>query len=178
MVPVGPGTPNRAPVGVGGATPVAAVPFVSPLRQDAAADPGTTSPLPPIAPAEPISTYQETNGASVTETDDHEEPALPDEARAHEVAVASAATAPLDVGTGRVLHVRFSGASTERLLEAMRSFREVIRQRPGETRVVVHVDVAGGGGLPIELKPVAYDAELLAEVHRRLGDGVVELSLA
>jgi hypothetical protein len=54
----------------------------------------------------------------------------------------------------------------------------VIRQRPGETRVVVHVDVAGGGGLPIELKPVAYDAELLAEVHRRLGDGVVELSLA
>ncbi len=180
MVPVGPGAPNRAPVGVGGAAPVLpAVPFVSPLRADAAVAGGSTaSLLPPIAPAEPVPTYQEANGASAAETDDHEEPALPDEARAHEVAVASAVTAPLDVGTGRVLHVRFSGAPTERLLEAMRSFREVIRQRPGETRVVVHVDVAGGGGLPIELKPVAYDAELLAEVHRRLGDGVVELSLA
>jgi DNA polymerase-3 subunit alpha len=179
MVPVGPGAPNRTPVEVGGAASVLpAVPFVSPLRQDAAPETATASTLPPIAPAEPIPTYQETDGASVAETDDHEEPALPDEARAHEAAVASAATAPLDVGAGRVLHVRFSGASTERLIEAMRSFRDVIRQRPGETRVVVHVDVAGGGGLPIELKPVAYDAELLAEVHRRLGDGVVELSLA
>jgi hypothetical protein len=179
MVLVGPGAPNRTPVGVGGAgTDSPSVPFVSPLRQDATAEIGPASALPPIAPAEPIPTYQEATATSIGVNDDHEEPALPDEARAHEVAVASAATTPLDVGTGRVLHVRFSGASTERLLEAMRSFREVIRQRPGETRVVVHVDVAGGGGLPIELKPVAYDAELLAEVHRRLGDGVVELSLA
>ena len=92
--------------------------------------------------------------------------------------MAAAATPPLDVGHGRTLHVRFSGAPADRLLDAMRSFREVIRLRPGETRVLVHVDVAGGSGLPIELKPVAYDAELLAEVRRRLGEGVVELRLA
>jgi hypothetical protein len=28
------------------------------------------------------------------------------------------------------------------------------------------------------LKPVAYDGDLLAEVRRRLGDGIVELSLS
>ncbi len=60
----------------------------------------------------------------------------------------------------------------------MRTFREVIRQRPGLTPVMVHVDVSGIRALPIPLKPVAYDAELLAEVRRRLGDGVVELSLS
>ncbi len=179
MVAVGPGAPVRTPVGVAGAVPASSsVPFVSPLRQDAIADDAEVTPLPPIAPAEPIPTYQEPARPSTAESDDHEEPALPDEARAREAAMASAATPPLDVGDGRVLHVRFSGASAERVLEAMRSFREVIRQRPGETRVVVHVDVAGSGGLPIELKPVAYDAELLAEVRRRIGEGVVELSLA
>ena len=37
----------------------------------------------------------------------------------------------------------------------------------------------GGEALPMELRRgVAYDAELLAEVHRRLGDGLVELRLA
>ena len=66
----------------------------------------------------------------------------------------------------------------DRLREAMSTFVDLIRARPGETRVLVYLDVAGGAGLPITLKPVAYDAEFLAEVDRRLGDGVVELSLA
>jgi hypothetical protein len=30
----------------------------------------------------------------------------------------------------------------------------------------------------MELRPVAYDAELEAEVRRRVGDGVIELQLA
>jgi hypothetical protein len=61
----------------------------------------------------------------------------------------------------------------------METFRALVRERPGETRVVVHVPAPGGAALPMELKqPVAYDAELLAEVRRRLGDGVVDLSLA
>ena len=178
MVPVGPGAAVPTPVAVGGGVAAApAVPFVSPLRQDVSGESADVPALPAIAPAEPIPTYQEPSGASAVDADDHEEPALPDEARAREVAMAAAATPPLDVGTGRVLHVRFSGAP-DRLLEAMRSFRDVIRQRPGETRVLVYVDVAGSDGLPIPLKPVAYDAELLAEVRRRLGEGVVELTLA
>ena len=77
-----------------------------------------------------------------------------------------------------MLHVRFFGASGDRLLEAMRAFRDVIRTRPGETRVLVHIDVAGSSGLPDGTRPVAYDAELLAEIRRRLGDGLVELRLS
>ncbi len=79
---------------------------------------------------------------------------------------------------GRILHVRFSGASPDRSLAAMRTFGELIRARPGDTRVLVHIDVGGSSGLPMELRPVAYDAELLAEIQRRLGDGIVELRLA
>ena len=49
--------------------------------------------------------------------------------------------------------------------------------KPGGTRVVVHVPAPGGSALPMELKGVAYDAELLAEVRRRLGEGIVDLAL-
>jgi hypothetical protein len=84
----------------------------------------------------------------------------------------------VDAGPGQVLQVRFLGAPTERLLEGMRAFRALLRERPGETPVMVSLEVDGAGGLPMALKPVAYDAELLAEVRRRLGDGVVELRLA
>ena len=44
-------------------------------------------------------------------------------------------------------------------------------------RCVVHVPAPGGSALPMELKGVAYDAELLAEVRRRLGEGIVDLAL-
>jgi hypothetical protein len=46
--------------------------------------------------------------------------------------------------------------------------------------VVLHVPApSGGAALPMELRRgVAYDAELLAEVRRRLGEGIVELSLS
>jgi hypothetical protein len=62
----------------------------------------------------------------------------------------------------------------------MEGVREVLRARPGATRVVVHVPQGGGKPpLPMELRSgVAYDAELRAEVVRRLGDVMVDLSLA
>jgi hypothetical protein len=61
----------------------------------------------------------------------------------------------------------------------MEAFKGLLRDRPGATRVVLHVPPsAGGGALPMELRRrVAYDVELLAEVRRRLGEGVVELDL-
>jgi hypothetical protein len=80
-----------------------------------------------------------------------------------------------------VLHVRFARhAAPERLVGAMEAFKAVLRDRPGATRVVIHVPVPSGGEpLPMELRRgVAYDAELLAEVRRRLGEGVIELQLA
>jgi hypothetical protein len=62
---------------------------------------------------------------------------------------------------------------------AMEAFHALLRERPGATRVVLHVPASSGGAaLPMELsRRVAYDAELLSEVRRRLGDGLVELRL-
>ena len=84
-------------------------------------------------------------------------------------------------GPQTILHVRFAGtAAPDRVVGAMETFKAVLRDRPGATRVVIHVPAPGGGAaLPMELRRgVAYDAELLAEVRRRLGDGLVELRLA
>ena len=102
-----------------------------------------------------------------------------DEARARIVADATAA-APVDAGPNTVLHVKFaSAAPSERVVVAMETFKSVLRDRPGETRVVIHVPGPGGGSaLPMELRHgVAYDAELLAEIRRRLGEGIVEIHL-
>ncbi len=94
---------------------------------------------------------------------------------------AAAPTSAMESGLDQVLHVRFSTqAGADRLVGAMETFRRVLRQRPGGTKVVIHLPAGGGGpALPMELRSgVAYDAELLAEVRRQLGDGLVELSLA
>ncbi len=57
--------------------------------------------------------------------------------------------------------------------------RDVLRRRPGATPVTIHLPQgAGKPALPMELRVgVAYDAELVAEVGRRLRPGVVELEL-
>lgn len=152
------------------------VPYVSPLREMAAfAGDG----LPAIAPAEPVPTYLPGDPGD-RDTDRDDEPSLPDEVRARVALAAERSTVPLEVvEPGRTLHVRFGGASAQRLILAMETFRELVRERPGDTRVVVHVPGPGGAALPMELRSlVAYDAELLAEVHRRLGDGLVDLRLA
>jgi hypothetical protein len=135
--------------------------------------------LPSIAPAEPVSTYPDTPGVA-TAPDSDDEPAVPDEARARIVADATS-DSPVDAGPDTILHVRFAGsAAPDRVVGAMEAFKAVLRDRPGATRVVIHVPASGGGSaLPMELRRgVAYDAELLAEVRRRLGDGLVELRLA
>jgi hypothetical protein len=61
----------------------------------------------------------------------------------------------------------------------METFKVLLRDHPGATRVVIHVPAPSGGtSLPMELRRgVAYDSELVAEVRRRLGEGLVELSL-
>ncbi len=135
--------------------------------------------LPTIAPAEPVSTYPETPGVAQG-PDQDDEPPVPDEARARIVADASADT-PVEAGPDAVLHVRFAGgAASDRVVAAMQAFKAVLRDRPGATRVVIHVPAQGDGSpLPMELsRGVAYDAELLAEVRRRLGDGLIDLRLA
>ena len=152
LVPVGPGQPVgvTAGGGVGGpgvGGPVAgvpAVPFVSPRRADAPPVAGTPveTPLPPIAPAEPVSAYPETPGVAQG-PDQDDEPSVPDEARARIVADATA-DAPVDAGPQTILHVRFAGsAAPDRVVGAMETFKAVLRDRPGATRVVIHVRLAG-----------------------------------
>ena len=91
---------------------------------------------------------------------------------------AQAPSRPIEAAPGAVLNVRFArGAGTDRVVSAMHAFKAVLRERPGATRVVVHVPAPGGDALPMELRGVAYDAELIAEVRRRAGDGVIDLQL-
>jgi hypothetical protein len=136
--------------------------------------------MPRIDPAEPVPTYLETPGAAAADDATDDEPSVPDEARERIIAAATA-DEPVEAGPQTVLHVRFEGAAApDRLVAAMEQVKELLRARPGGTRVIIHVPAAGGGtALPMELRRgVAYDAELLAEVRRRLGDGLVDLRLA
>jgi DNA polymerase-3 subunit alpha len=179
-VAVGPGPGAAMPVGsgsassVGGTPRTAHVPYVSPRRGGGVAP----ADLPPIAPAEPVGAHVELPGG-VQPSDDRDEPPVPDEARARIVADATA-DAPVDAGPNTVLHVKFASiAQSDRVVVAMETFKAVLRDRPGETRVVIHVPGPGGGtALPMELRRgVAYDAELLAELRRRLGEGLVDIHL-
>ena len=151
----------------------AEVPYVSPLRADA-----SPVALPAIVPAQPIPTYGPPAADPAPDRD--LEPALPDESRERASAEAAAMTVPLEVsGPAQTLHVRFGGAPSDRVVHAMETFRQIIRERPGDTRVVIHVPVPGGTTLPMPLQQtVAYDADLLAEVRRRLGEGVARVSVA
>jgi hypothetical protein len=169
-------------IGVAAAAP--SVPYVSPLRPEArrapAAEPAADLPG-AIEPAEPMPTYSEPPGLSMGDGERDDEPPLPDEERRRANAATAAATTPLSAGPGGILHVRFNqDAATDRLVGAMEEVRTLIRSRPGATRVVLHVPQGGGrDALPMELRVgVAYDADLLGEVSRRLGAGLVELRLA
>ena len=198
-----PGSGNGRGPGAAPAAPAPAeIPYVSPLRAEfRRAEPPPVAPAPdqgptpparsavaspvavaaPFAPAEPIPTYAEPPGLERLAPDDDLEPALPDEARDRAAVAARAPTPPVDASPGAILHVTFAGtAGTDRIVGAMEAFKGLLGEHPGTTRVVLHVPApSGGAALPMELRRgVAYDAELLAEVRRRLGEGIVELSLS
>jgi hypothetical protein len=178
-VPVGPGP---APAGVGAPATAPPAAFVSPKREEVDGAGAPPDALPRIQPGEPVPTYLEAPGAIAADADGEvgDEPAVPDEARGRIVGDATA-DVPVAAGPESVLHVRFEGgAGPDRLVRAMETVKVLLRDRPGGTRVVLHVPAPGGGqALPMELRwGVAYDAELLAEVRRQLGDGLVELRLA
>ena len=184
----GRGTPvsPREPVAVGPGHGATVVPAVSPLRGGGGgsalgAAPGENEPrgLPRIAPAEPIGGTTGGTGAQGG-SDRDDEPPLPEEARAQHIAAAASPTQPLEAtGPDQVLHVWFGGAPADRIVQAMEGFRRLVREHPGDTPVVVHVPGPGGAALPMALRQaVAYDAELLAEVRRRLGEGVARLDLS
>jgi DNA polymerase III subunit alpha len=172
-----PAPPVQEPVATGAGRPE--IPYVSPLRAEAR-QPESSQALPAVAPGEPIPTYQGVPDLETIAPDRDVEPALPDEARDRAAGAARAVTPPVDASPDAVLHVRFAGgAGTDRVVGAMEAFKGLLAERPGSTRVVLHVPAqTGATSLPMELRRgVAYDAELLAEVRRRLGDGIVEVTL-
>jgi hypothetical protein len=151
-------------------------PLERPSAPAPAGAPATT--LPRIAPAEPVATYAEAPGSPAP---DHDiEPALPDEARSRVAAEAASQTAPVEaILPGSALHVRFGSAPAAQVVDAFKVITQLVRERPGDTEVVVHVPAPGGRPQPMPLpRRVAYDAELLAEVRRRLGESLVQLSVA
>jgi len=135
--------------------------------------------LPRIAPADPVGTYPEPMGEAGL-VDHDVEPALPDEARSRVAAEAGADTTPMEaLLPGSALHVRFAAAPAAQVVEAFKVITQLVRERPGDTEVVVHVPAPGGRPQPMPLpRRVAYDADLLAEVRRRLGEAFVQLSVA
>jgi len=110
---------------------------------------------------------------------EREEPPLPDEARAVAARASVAPTAPLEAPEAGILAVHFTrGADTSRIVWAMEELRAMLKQHPGSTRVVFHIPASGGQTLAMEIRSgVAYDSELLSEVQRLLGEGLVRLEL-
>ena len=180
-VAVGPGLPAMSAT-------TRTIPHVSPLRgggilgtievraRGSTAQAGPPAPRP--RPATPLAEAPEPRSVVALESD-REEPPLPDEAR-RAVTVTIAADAPTMPATAQpeqVLQVRFARADEERLVEAFEGLRVVLAEHPGETAVVLHLPAAGGRVQQMQLRTgVAYDTELLAEIHRRLGR-VVSLDL-
>jgi hypothetical protein len=107
-----------------------------------------------------------------------DEPPWPEEVARQAVRVAQAPTMPLVAGPGQALHVRFGSAPHELVVQAFETIREVLNARPGDTPVVLHIPAGGGHEQEMQLRSgVAYDAELLSEIGRRVG-GVADLRLA
>jgi hypothetical protein len=200
-VPASPAAPSLPSVAL--ARPAPAV-RVSPLRGGGvtalpsgtppAAPPATagastarvSAPLPSVSPAGPAHLPGEPLSSAPAPADlaslapDREEPPLPEEERAVAARASVAPTVPLEAPDSGILNVRFTrGADTGRIVVAMEELRAMLKERPGATRVVFHIPQQGGGTLPLEVRGgVAYDAELMSEAQRRLGEGLVRLDLS
>jgi hypothetical protein len=178
-----------SPLRGGGVTalPSGTSPAVPPAAQPAArASTPPAAPLPFASPAGPAHLPGEPLSSVPAPADlaslapDREEPPLPEEERAVAARASAAPTVPLEAPDSGILNVRFTrGADTGRIVVAMEELRAMLKERPGATRVVFHIPQQGGGTLPLEVRGgVAYDAELMSEAQRRLGEGLVRLDLS
>jgi DNA polymerase-3 subunit alpha len=179
---------GRRPVAVGPGPAVAqqeaalivrTVPRVSPLRGGAVEGSlevvingqRPRAPEPRSEPAEPYS-------VAAVASHDWDGPPLPEETSRQMAAAAEAPTEAVQAASGQALHIRFLGAPQEEILSGFRALREIIHLHPGDTPVVLRIPAGPGREQRMELRiGVAYDAELLADVRRRLGERLVELRL-
>jgi DNA polymerase-3 subunit alpha len=128
-------------------------------------------PEPRVEPTEPPS-------VEFLDPDHEDESALPDEARRRVLADETAPTQPVEALPGQRLHVRFGRTGPDTLVGALETLRQVLQARPGETPITLHIPAGAGREQPMELRSgVAYDAELVTEIQRRLGKGLARLDL-
>jgi hypothetical protein len=155
------------------------VPLVSPLRggqvsgtiEVVLGGPRPSPPEPRLEPTEPPS-------VEFLDPEHEDESPLPDEARSRVLAEETAPTRPVEALPGQRLHVRFGETAQETLVGALESLRQVLQARPGETPITLHIPAGAGRVQPMELRNgVAYDAELVTEIQRRLGKGLARLDL-
>jgi hypothetical protein len=167
LVAVGPGTADLAAAPV-----VRTVPRVSPLRGvllEGYLDVVISRPDQRPAPVA---------GAQREDPFADDEPAMPEEVARVSAALAESATQPLSATPGQSLHVRFGDADQDQLLSAFSTLRQVIHEHPGETPVVLHIPAGSGRSQRMELRlGVAYDGGLVAALERRLGAGLLDLTL-
>jgi DNA polymerase-3 subunit alpha len=160
-----------------------ATPVVSPIRSGSterrdAPPSGLDAVMPALPEPLPDAPVPTDLRAAAPELD---ESALPEEVREAVAEMALAPTLPVEAGPRGRLHVTFAaGLPTDELQAAMTTVRDLFRERPGQTEVTVHLPQGTGQPpLPMELRTgVAYDAELVAELARRLQPGMVAVSLA
>jgi hypothetical protein len=108
-----------------------------------------------------------------------DEPPMPEEVVAQLAAAEQAPTLQVQAAPGQVLHITFEPGTQDQVAAAMRELREIVHDRPGDTPLVLHIPAGGGRVQRMELRVgVAYDAELLSIVTRRLGPRTVRLNLA
>ena len=114
--------------------------------------------------------------APVSSADD--EPPFPDEVAAVINATAEEATLPVSATPDQSLHVHFARAGQDQVVQSFGALREIIHERPGSTKIVLHVPTADGRMQRMDLRVgVAYDAELLSMIERRVGARSVTLRL-
>jgi hypothetical protein len=107
-----------------------------------------------------------------------DQPALPEEARAQVRAEELAPTLPVEASPGQALQIRFRAAPPDELVGAFEQLKALIQDHPGETTVVLRLPAGQNREQRMQLRTgVAYDAELLAALRRRIGDQLLDLTL-
>jgi hypothetical protein len=149
----------------------------APAERVGAPSPSPERPSVSEQPPEPRNEPSEPPSLHALAAEGTDEPPWPEEAEARLTAEDAAATLPVEAGPGQTLRVRFRAGPSDAVVHAMEQLRDVLRERPGSTPVVLLLPSTGGREQEMQLpRGTAYDAELLADVRRRLG-GLVELSL-
>ena len=169
----------REPVAVGPGRLIRQVALVSPLRGgDVSGRVDVFYPATPRTPAgRAVAAATAAAMPAAAGQADDDEPPLPIELASRELSRAQAATLPVEAA-GRALHIRFGRVEQDRIVDAFQQLRAMIHERPGDTRVVLHVPSGPGRDQRMELRMgVAYDGELVTLLGRTLGEGSVRLSL-